>query len=194
MKVVRQYTLDGILIKEYASIKDAAVINDFDVSHLNMVVRSNESHVYRGFYWTCGTFVDTLAAKANTHGCRKTVRQYSVQDEFIAEYPTIKVAAEATGLHATGIGRAARTGGICGGYYWRVAAVSTNPAGAVSTNPAGAVSSTKVQMIDKHTNEVINVYDSINKAAESTGIAASSICRCINGKRATAGGYCWKSI
>ena len=186
MKVVRQYSLDGTLIREYASITEAAVINDFDVSHLNMVVRSNESHVYMGFYWTCGTFVDTLAAKVNTQGCRKTVRQYSVQDEFIAEYPTIKVAAEATGLHATGIGRAARTGGICGGYYWRVAAVSTNP--------AGALPSTKVQMIDKRTNEVINVYDSINKAAESTGIAASSICRCINGKRATAGGYCWKSI
>ena len=185
MKVVRQYTLDGILIKEYASIKDAAVSNGFGVSQLNTVVRSTKSHVYKGFYWTCDKFVASLSNEVKEKGCSKTIRQYSVRDEFIAEYPTIKAAAEATGLHASGIGRAARTGGICGGYYWCI--VSTIPI-------SNSQESIKVQMLDKHTNEVINVYDGINKAAESTGIAASSISRCINGKRATAGGYCWKSI
>ena len=80
MKVVRQYTLDGILIKEYASIKDAAVSNGFGVSHLNTVVRSTKSHVYKGFYWSCDKVVASITNEVKDKGCSKTIRQYSVND------------------------------------------------------------------------------------------------------------------
>lgn len=41
---------------------------------------------------------------------------------------------------------------------------------------------------------LVNTYESMTRASESTGIDVSNICRCINGRIKTSGGYVWKTI
>ena len=51
-----------------------------------------------------------------------------------------------------------------------------------------------VQKIDKKTNDVLEVYDSIHDAYFDTGIQVSNISMCINGKLKSSGGFIWKRI
>ena len=51
--------------------------------------------------------------------------------------------------------------------------------------------SKKVKQINKDTDEVIKVFDSIKEAAISTGSNNTSIIHCCSGKYNTANGYKW---
>lgn len=50
----------------------------------------------------------------------------------------------------------------------------------------------KIYQIDKKTKKVINKYPSVLNASKETGILKSSISKCANGQRKTAGGFCWE--
>ena len=49
-----------------------------------------------------------------------------------------------------------------------------------------------VEMLDKNTKEVVNVFNSMKKAAETLGICKEQISSVCRGKRKTAGGYLWR--
>lgn len=51
--------------------------------------------------------------------------------------------------------------------------------------------SKKVIQLDLNDN-VLNEFESMEQAEQKTGIDASSICRCCNGKRKSAGGFKWR--
>lgn len=50
----------------------------------------------------------------------------------------------------------------------------------------------KIKQIDLETEEVLNIFYSMNEAARKTNISQSAISFCCNNKRKTAGGYIWK--
>ena len=54
--------------------------------------------------------------------------------------------------------------------------------------------SKKVQMLDKSTGELLDVYPSTMEAWRVTGIAYQNISQCCNGKRKSAGGYIWRYL
>lgn len=41
---------------------------------------------------------------------------------------------------------------------------------------------------------VVNSYPSIVRASEETGISKTSIWECVNGKKSSAGGFCWQRM
>lgn len=49
----------------------------------------------------------------------------------------------------------------------------------------------QVKQINKETNQIINQYDSIKEASESTNIKYSSIANALTGRSKTAGGFIW---
>ena len=51
-----------------------------------------------------------------------------------------------------------------------------------------------VKQLDKNTETVINVFDSMSEAERSTGIGNSRISECCSGKRKTAGGHKWEIV
>ena len=51
-----------------------------------------------------------------------------------------------------------------------------------------------VQKIDKKTNEVLKIYNSLHDASYDTGVQVSSISMCINKKLKSSGGFIWKKV
>lgn len=51
-----------------------------------------------------------------------------------------------------------------------------------------------VEMIDAHTQKVMDVFESIGDAARATGIQRHNIEKVVRGTRKTAGGYIWKGV
>lgn len=51
--------------------------------------------------------------------------------------------------------------------------------------------SIQILQIDRYTNEIVGTFYGCNKAERKTGIHRTSINKCCNKKRKTAGGYIW---
>lgn len=52
----------------------------------------------------------------------------------------------------------------------------------------------KVAQIEKETNQILHVYDSVTEAAKKNGFHEGNICWCCTGKRNEANGFKWKYV
>ena len=142
----------------------------------------------------CG---DTQRGKIISYECRdkisktlinneynsKRVSQYTLDGQFVAEYPSIAEAARQTGAKAPHItqqiqGRYKSTGG----FVWKL----SNPNSQTISNVPRPVMQYSKDMI------LIEEFSSLNKASISTKISKQSIRRCCDGELETAGSYVWK--
>ena len=58
--------------------------------------------------------------------------------------------------------------------------------------PTGKHPTYGVQKIDMDTGEILETYRSPLEAQEITNINRSNICKCVNGRSKTAGGFVWR--
>lgn len=125
--------------------------------------------------------------------CKRAVKQYDKDGNFIAEYASITDAAQATGSDASKIticcqGRRITTNG----FQWRYSEDYQNVT-KVNPNPQRAVC---VAQIDPQTNEVVAIYPTLHAAAEAVHGTQSAITHVIKGDKGTKThkGYIWKRV
>ena len=96
-----QYSLDGEQIKTYVSIQEASRQTGTDPASINHASKGKRHYkTAGGFQWRAeGQPAPNKIETKHTGG----VQRFTMNDELIAEYPSIKTAADATGAEPTHI-------------------------------------------------------------------------------------------
>lgn len=123
---VRQYTMEGKLVKEYRNPRDAADTNGFNRGCIIASCNRYPSHTTSaGYVWRYAD--DDEIAKGDMSvfdglDDRKAVRQYSLDGKFIKQFAGLRVASRETGIYSSSLScccnRKPRHS-TAGGYIWR---------------------------------------------------------------------------
>ena len=184
---IRQYGLDGDLIKEWDSIQDAETT-------LNI---NNIGVCCRGIRRTAGNFMwryssDNIAKLDPQEALEKQARavlQYSIEGEFIKRYDKIQNAADALNISKKGIqecciGRQKSAYG----YIWKYEDPTYVRKCNRDLKKCGALNVRQYTL----EGELVSEYESINEAARRTGVNPVTISHCCKNKQVSSGGYIWK--
>jgi group I intron endonuclease len=113
----------------------------------------------------------------------KRVFQYDKEMNLITEFPSIKNAAKITGLGPGNIAKCCKHKIVyVGGFVWRFEG---------DTTPPKYKNRKTVQQFDLEMNLIVE-HENIRKASLTTEIIDSSIRKCCEEKRKSAGGFIWK--
>lgn len=132
---IRQFTVDGVFVREYTSIKEAAQAIGCKQSNISQCL-TRRSHTAAGFVWRYAEDIIDLQRKIKEERERqmleaskkrvvcRPVYQYSLDGKFIREFQSIKEASRFTGAAQSSI--SACCSGKKGyhkvvGYIWRYA-------------------------------------------------------------------------
>jgi len=88
---VSQFSLDGVFIKTFKSIRQASEETNTTHSGISMCSRGLYNY-YSGFIWRLGNEMDNPDVKPHSGNQCKPVNQYDLDGNFIKRYPSQKVA------------------------------------------------------------------------------------------------------
>lgn len=116
-KPVLQFSKDGTFIQEYESLKQAE--QQIGIDHLGQYLNDKYN---KGNRHTCGGYIFEYKnpediEKTNTRKARQ-VKQYTVNKEFIQEYPSVSAGARGISVPSPNITRACQKHCKTGGFYW----------------------------------------------------------------------------
>lgn len=116
IKTVYKYTLQGIFIKSYESITEAA--KDVNLKNVNSIIAvcENKTTSAGGFSWSYNK-KENINVRSKEYKLTK-VNQYSLDNVFIKEWKSIKEAE--TSLKITNIARAIKKDLTAGKYRWKI--------------------------------------------------------------------------
>ncbi len=162
-------------------------------------------------WWKCSacghTWRASISHRARGTGCNacyrkknrgaahiesKSVFQYSIEGEYLREWRCISDASRELKINSSNISMCAKHHrSNAGGYRWEYFHVDRlDPITKTCKSPRTRKGIAIVQL-DERCN-VVNEFVSLNEAARSTNIDATSISKVLHGKAQTAGGYFWK--
>lgn len=116
-KVVEQYTLDGVLLNTYNSLREAAETNGFCLKNISSCCRG-KSKTASGFIWKYVGKSYKPTIKAEVKDKRKKVYQYDLDGNYITYFDSVSIAEKLTGINhisSVCLGRL----NFAGGYQWR---------------------------------------------------------------------------
>ena len=181
---VHKYTLEGVYLKSFKSVKEAALSVGVNYQSISACCRSLIKSC-GGFQWSYEKSMNIGPMEYNYFG--KSVHCYNLKGDYIRTYNS-KSAAEkdlnirlSSSLVLENISR--------GGYQFRYVEDVRD----VLTNIGkGRLFSKKVVQIKD--GKSIEIFENAKKAQRKTHIDSSSISKAAKGVRKTAGGYVWKYI
>jgi len=198
---VLQFDLDGKFIREYPSIKKAAVCCRLDPNALIncMKGKSKTTGKFQWRYKRDGTFKNGICNIApNKHKRRPyphPVLQFDMQGNFIREYRSVSEAVRETNCHSSSIYCCAtgkyKKSGI---YRWRYREDPLFKNGIINIGPVRRTVhplSKSVLQFDLQGN-FYREYPSLSKAASENGIQIAKISSCLRRKNGTSGGFQWR--
>ncbi len=114
------YKLDknGQFLEEFKNSKEAGESIGIDKRSICAACTSKKIKRCGGFMW-CYKKDYTGEEKQYTHGSAKIVRQYTLDDKFVAEFVSAEVAAKHMGVCSTAMAKACRGMNNCQGYKWK---------------------------------------------------------------------------
>lgn len=197
LKPVKQYTADGIFIKEYECIKYAA--NETGVSKGSIsLCCNNKAKLAGGYIWQ---FSDVELTEEHIAWCnsdkrsenRIAIHRYSMDGEFIKEYESMTIAALENDTSLTSILL------CCKGEYksvadsiWRYAWEELTQEHLEWCNILSSDSLKKEVSQYLRDGTFVCKYESIGEAYLKTGVPRCSIGACCRGEYKTAGNYLWR--
>jgi hypothetical protein len=205
-KQVSQYSLEGKLIKEYASIAIAAREAGISPSHISQIAKGIEFSA-GGFLWRYGNAarIDlkpvlekiTERKKRNKEVFGKKVTQYNMNGERVAIFPTLNDAAKSTGIRGNEISKVIENKrASAGGFFWKKD--YGEPFIDLSAHVHGEILRAKRRqrpIIQYSQNgNVMRTFSSIKEAALVVGVNQSSIIGALTGKQKTSAGYKWEYV
>ncbi len=147
---------------------------------------------------SCFTYLDMKSnAQKGIAKRMKQVSQYSLQGEKLAVYPSIKFAAEATGISKTTInGVAGKRRLTAGNYIWQYGdGAQTIDLSNYWGNKRAIASAKRRRKVTQYDMQgrVIAHFESITAASQATGDQISAISKCLSGELHSSKGFVWKS-
>lgn len=115
---------------------------------------------------------------------RKSVRQYTLDGEYVATFASVRGASAATSANASYITQCCKGKRVSsGGFLW---AYKDAPVPVYTKKYHRAVEQRSL------TGDLIATYSSLTAAQNATGIELHNISECCRGKSKTAGGFVWR--
>lgn len=183
-KAVEQYSLDGELIAVYPSGHQAGEATGIPYASICHCCK-NEIKTTGLFMWkyvnSDKEIVPLTVQDVINRG--RAVNQYSLDGEFIKQYPSLKQASLETGINSSLICRVCKKNGhTAGGFKWAYAGEN--------------ISSKEYKQIGQYDKQgnLINQFPTPTEASRATGIHNGDIIAVCKGRRITAGGYLWRYI
>lgn len=195
LKPVKQYTIDGVYVKEYKCIQDASEETGVNKGNISLCC-NNERKTTGGYIWR---FSDEGLTEEHLSWCNHNghsdhwtaVCQYSKNGDFIQEYENMTLAGLAVNLDPAMIMACCR--GIikfAADFIWRYADDELTQQHIDWCNDGRGKKIPVLQYSKSH--DFIERFDGVKHAGRLTGIDPSTIIRCCKGKVKTAGGYIWR--
>jgi hypothetical protein len=207
-KSIKQYTLEGVLIDEYKSIKNASKITGIKAQNIGAAISGK--YTSAGGYLWCKNKDEIVIPDADKL-YHRVVLQYDLEGNFLQEWESATVAKKATGAtHITCCcrGKIRNSGGFVWRYkelemgqtgYLEFAINDMNHDGNFKKTEHSKESLEKMKLVKARSviqynlnNEKISDFFSISEAYRATGINKASIVMVCKGQRKTAGGFIWK--
>lgn len=186
---VDQYSLDGELIGNYYSLKQAEKITGVPHSIINSCCKGKQSSA-GGFVWKYAANNSASEQSFVPHkNAKRIVTQYDLELNKIAVYDSAREAERKTGIAHNNISACCR--GVTrqsGGFMWRY--------GNDAVVPYNCTAKNQKQIIQLSLDEsvIIGEYSSIAEAAKKLGGGTrdAGIKQCLYGKNKTAYGFKWE--
>lgn len=200
-KQVTQYTLSGEMIKTFSSAINAQKETGIFSSQIGFIANGGGISA-GGFIWRWGNakkieLKDFKAARRKKHreeyGIKVT--QYDMNGNRIAMYPSIKDAAEQTGIRGPLIGSAVR--GVyksAKGFYWKKGYGKEKIDLSDYAWGRGSMAITQSKKVIQYTldGNYVHTFSSIKEAAEFIRVSSATLSSACRGKQKTCGGYKWR--
>lgn len=124
-KPVSQYTREGVYIRTFQSIKEAAKSVGAGEGNITVCCKKGNQQTAGGFQWRHGSntrSIEPVSYKPHAEGHKIPVAQYSLNGKYLKTYPSFKEAASVIGI-TSGCISACVNGKqkTAGGFVWRVA-------------------------------------------------------------------------
>lgn len=192
---VKQYTLDGIFVKEYECIQDASEETGINKGNISLCC-NNERKTTGGYIWRFAE--DDLTAEhlawCNHNGHSDywiPVCQYSKNGDFIQKYESLTLAGLAVNLDVATIMACCR--GVikfAAGSIWKYANEKLTQEHIDWCNDGRGEKISVLQYSLSY--DFLGRYDGVKNAGRLTGVNPTSIIRCCKELQKTAGGFIWK--
>ncbi|HTE23632.1 NUMOD1 domain-containing DNA-binding protein [Flavitalea sp.] len=186
-KEITQYSLEGKIIRSYPSLKQASDLTGITADTISSCAR-RKGKLGGGFVWRFknerynGEFVGMMKNK------RRVIVQYLPDGKKINTFPSIRQAAIFLKVsEATLRDCAMRKTRISHGYVWRVEGETYHGEYEpyIRSKPVAQYSLK---------NKLIAIHESIELAANASGLTPANIQKNASGKNYTAGGFIWKPV
>jgi hypothetical protein len=116
-KIVEQYTMDGVFLNRFTSLRAAAEFVDGDFKILSNCCRGVTKSAY-GYKWMYVGKSYTPPIKPEAKSKRKKVYQYTLEGEFVQEFESLSAAEKAMGIRHISCVCLGKLN-FSGGYQWR---------------------------------------------------------------------------
>lgn len=99
-KIVYQYSLDGVFLKKYESLSDAARENNVNHAKIGLCCRHGICHTSMGFRWSYEYLGEQIAWELmKNHNFRQEVYCYDLDGNFLRQYESVTDAQNDTGIN-----------------------------------------------------------------------------------------------
>ena len=186
---VVQLSLNGEFITEYVSASEAAKVLNVWEGSIRRTCYDNIGAPY-GFLWRFKKDYYPNKIYEPQYTLYKAVVQLTKLGDFIAEYESVRIASDTTGVIAQSISNCCH-GDIpsAGGFIWIFKADYDPNKQYIWKNGT----CTEIVQLTL-SGEFIAQYDSINQASHITGVGSSAIGKCCSHKSKSSGGYIWMKL
>lgn len=186
--VVQIDKITGDVLGKFTSISEASRSTGVSLSGISMAI-NGEMKTSGGYVWVSESCFNNgfKFNKYNYTNGQPILQINKSSGKIIKEFMTIKDAEEKTNAS---IGSALYKGrNVAGGFIWIKS--KTYYSEGFEFNRLNYLGSIPVVQIDKETNEMIEIYDSVNEASKSVNGSRSSITDVTNGNGKTSSGFKW---
>ena len=167
-------------------VAKAFIPNPNNYPVINHIDGNKKNNSLSNLEWCTKSENANHAYKTGLNTKAKTVYQYNNNGNLIGTYYSVSEAEKQTGIRESLIsGQISGAYKSAGGYRW-----SYEPIQMPAINKVRRYKRSVLQK-NKDTFEIIAEYESATEASRVTGIQQSDITRVCQGKRKTAGGFCW---
>jgi hypothetical protein len=177
----------GKVLKTFPSVVAAANASGISGGNISGVIKGRLLTA-GGYFWrVLGSDEQPRPSKGIKGRPSMSVEQLDLKTgDILAVYPSFAAAAAAVGTVSANIGAVVAGKKLsCKGYFWRQPGSTTQPS-------LFANGQKPVEMICRHSGQVLNAFPSVAAAAISSGASAGNISSVIRGRLQTAGGYLWR--